>query len=84
MKTALDNMLAVSPDYRQFIEDLKGRIAEARLSAARIVNQELVNLYRDIGRGIVEKQRLRPDWTARSLPHFCNSLSQKFPGATTC
>ena len=45
------------PDYPAFLAGLKARILHARTSAARAVNHELVLLYWDIGRGIVEKQQ---------------------------
>lgn len=57
MKKSRDTSLAISSDYRQFVNDLKARIASARLSAARHVNRGLVMLYWDIGQGIVEKQK---------------------------
>ena len=47
-----------SPEYRQFIEDLKTRVVSARISAARAVSLDLILLYWDIGRGIVEKQQV--------------------------
>ena len=34
-----------TPDYRQFIDELKSRVVAARLSAARAVNRDLVLLY---------------------------------------
>ncbi len=57
MKASADTTLLNTPDYRQFIADLKARVAAARLSAARAVNHDLILLYWDIGRGIVEKQK---------------------------
>ena len=44
-------------DYPAFLAELKERILHARTSAAHAVNCELVLLYWDIGRGIVEKQQ---------------------------
>lgn len=46
-----------TPDYAAFLAELKARIAAARLKAGRAVNRELILLYWDIGRGIVEKQQ---------------------------
>ena len=46
-----------STEYRQFIEQLKARVISAGISAARAVNHDLIRLYWDIGRSIVEKQR---------------------------
>ena len=42
--------------YPAFLAALKERIVAARATAARAVNHELVLLYWDIGRGLVEKQ----------------------------
>ncbi len=44
-------------DYTSFLAELKGRILSGHLQAGRAVNRELVMLYWDIGRGIVEKQQ---------------------------
>jgi hypothetical protein len=45
------------PDYAHFLTEVKGRVQTARLQAGRAVNRELVMLYWDIGRGIVERQK---------------------------
>ena len=42
--------------YLDFLTELKSRIARARLSAARAVNRELLELYWDMGLAIKEKQ----------------------------
>ena len=44
----------VGRDYAVFVTELKTRIQSARLSAARAVNRDLILLYWDIGRAIVE------------------------------
>lgn len=44
-------------DYRQFLAGVKNRVLDARIQAGRAINRELVQLYWDIGRGIVQKQR---------------------------
>jgi len=45
-----------SDEYKGLLEALKERVARAQLAALRAVNRELIGLYRDIGRTIVEKQ----------------------------
>jgi predicted nuclease of restriction endonuclease-like (RecB) superfamily len=52
MKTKLPS----TREYAEFVTELKQRIVSARLHAARAVNQDLILLYWDIGRGIVERQ----------------------------
>ena len=48
--------LPLSREYVEFVTELKSRIQSARISAARAVNRDLIFLYWDIGRGIVERQ----------------------------
>ena len=78
MKKSRDTNLTLSTDYRQFVTDLKSRIANARLSAARHVNRELVTLYWDIGRGIVEKQK-ELSWGESVVEMVAAELRAAFP-----
>lgn len=78
MKSAPDPALLAAPDYREFIASLKSRIAAAQLSAARAVNRELILLYWDIGRGIVEKQRAL-GWGEAVVEMVSADLRQAFP-----
>lgn len=71
----------VSPEYRRFIEDLKARIANARISAARKVNHELIMLYWDIGRRIVDKQQVL-GWGESVVELVAKDLQAAFPGTT--
>ncbi len=70
-----------SPEYRQFIEDLKTRVVSARISAARAVNSDLILLYWDIGRGIVEKQQAL-GWGESVVETVAADLQQAFPATT--
>ena len=49
-------MSKIANTYAEFLDGLKNRIASARYQAARTVNQELVMLYWDIGKSILDKQ----------------------------
>jgi predicted nuclease of restriction endonuclease-like (RecB) superfamily len=51
------NPAPIAADYTAFLTEVKGRILTARFQAGRAVNRELVMLYWDVGRGIVEKQQ---------------------------
>ncbi len=66
------------PDYAAFLAGLKERILHARTSAARAVNHELVLLYWDIGRGIVEKQRTA-GWGDAVVERLAADLRAEFP-----
>jgi hypothetical protein len=50
MKKLRDASLIISPDYLQFIEELKARVVSARITAARAITHEAILLYWDIGR----------------------------------
>lgn len=52
----MSDKLIPSSDYAAWLREVKSRILSARISAARAVNRELLLLYWDIGRGIMEKQ----------------------------
>jgi len=68
----------LSPDYRSFLTEVKGRIQTARLQAGRAVNRELVMLYWDIGRGIVEKQKTL-NWGDAVVERLAADLRSEFP-----
>ena len=72
---------AKTREYTQFLGTLKQRIALARLSAARAANRDLILLYWDIGRGIVEKQE-ELGWGESLVELLSRDLQQALPGLT--
>jgi predicted nuclease of restriction endonuclease-like (RecB) superfamily len=72
----------IAPDYTSFLTEVKGRIQTARLQAGRAVNRELVMLYWDIGRGIVEKQK-NVGWGDAVVERFAADLREEFPDMTS-
>jgi predicted nuclease of restriction endonuclease-like (RecB) superfamily len=68
----------IAPDYTNFLTEVKGRIQTARLQAGRAVNRELVMLYWDIGRGIVERQKVL-GWGDAVVERFAADLRAEFP-----
>ncbi len=70
----------IDADYTRFIVDLKARVAAARLSAARAINRELISLYWDIGKAIVDQQ-LRLGWGKSVVEQIARDLRTAFPGA---
>ena len=81
MKNANDPTVMISPEYRQFIEDLKTRVVSARISAARAVSLDLILLYWDIGCGIVEKQKVL-GWGDAVVEMVAADLRRAFPQIT--
>ncbi|MFH0879914.1 MAG: PDDEXK nuclease domain-containing protein [Lentisphaerota bacterium] len=80
-KTAVESELSITPEYRQFIGDLKARVDSARLSAARSVNRDVILLYWDIGGGIVEKQQTL-GWGDSVVELVSSDLRRAFPGSS--
>jgi predicted nuclease of restriction endonuclease-like (RecB) superfamily len=66
------------PDYAAFLADVKARVLLARTSAARAVNRDLILLYWDIGRGIVEKQQAA-GWGDGVVDQLAADLQAEFP-----
>jgi predicted nuclease of restriction endonuclease-like (RecB) superfamily len=77
-RTKMKNAVIAGSDYDQFLSALKTRIQTARLSAARAVNRDLILLYWDIGRAIVEKQELL-NWGDSVVEMVAKDLQKAFP-----
>jgi predicted nuclease of restriction endonuclease-like (RecB) superfamily len=66
-------------DYADLLKDIKRRIAEAQYAALRAVNKELIALYWDIGRMIVERQKSE-SWGKSVVERLATDLQAEFPG----
>ncbi len=65
--------------YAELLADIKQRIVTARVKAALAVNRELIALYWDIGRLIVERQQ-REVWGRRVIEQLARDIQAVFPG----
>lgn len=68
-----------SPDYSQLLAEVKERIRSAQVAALKAVNTELVGLYWDLGRMIVERQA-GETWGKAVVRKLSDDLRQEFPG----
>lgn len=66
-------------DYAAFLESLKSRIRQAQTKAMLSVNRELIELYWDIGRRIVERQE-KERWGKSVVDRLASDLQKAFPG----
>jgi predicted nuclease of restriction endonuclease-like (RecB) superfamily len=64
--------------YDDFLRDLKQRIQAAQIKAALAVNRELVLLYWQIGRDILERQG-KAGWGAKIIDRLSMDLHAEFP-----
>lgn len=69
---------ASHPDYPAFLAALKERVLHARTTAARAVNRDLILLYWDIGRAIVQKQQ-SAGWGSAIVQRLAADLRVAFP-----
>jgi len=66
-------------DYVAFLESLKHRVQQAQTRAVLSVNRELIQLYWDIGRSIVERQE-REGWGKGVVDRLASDIQKAFPG----
>lgn len=71
--------------YEEFLEDIKGRIRSAQARAAKAINTELIGVYWQIGREIVQRQQEEGPELGRHTRGVVQRLSADlraaFPGA---
>lgn len=69
----------IPPDsYELFFNDLKKRISMARVKAALAVNKELILLYWQIGREILQRQQEK-GWGSKIVTQLSKDLKREFP-----
>ena len=73
MKNILD-----TSDYKNWLQTLKGKIQQSQIKAAIQVNSELLRLYWQIGKAIVEKQAMAK-WGDGFLQTLSADLCKEFP-----
>ena len=73
MKNILD-----TSDYKNWLQTLKGKIQQSQIKAAIQVNSELLRLYWQIGKAIVEKQA-KAKWGDGFLQMLSADLCKEFP-----
>jgi len=66
-------------DYQDFVKEIKEKISQAQYQAMKAVNRELISLYWDIGKAIVEKQE-ELGWGRSVVDNLSKDLQYEFPG----
>jgi len=73
------NSLDRPQDYPRLLTEIKERIRSAQYEALKAVNKELIGLYWDIGRMIVERQVVE-GWGKAVVKQLATDLQTEFPG----
>lgn len=68
----------ISPTYSELLKDIKERIRTAQYAALKAVNKELISLYWDIGKTIVERQT-GETWGKSVVEQLAKDLRKEFP-----
>jgi predicted nuclease of restriction endonuclease-like (RecB) superfamily len=74
----MPDIVPLPSDYGPWLAELKAQIHAAQQQAARNVNRELVLLYWQIGRGILERQG-REGWGSKVIERLAQDLRNAFP-----
>ena len=64
--------------YEDFLQALKTRIHSTQIKAAIAVNTELISLYWEIGKGIIERQE-KAGWGDEVVDRLSHDLMHEFP-----
>src|ERR1039457_20884 len=70
--------LIIPKDYKEFLRGLKQRIRQVQLRAVLSVNRELILLYWQIGRDILQRQD-QAGWGAKVIEQLASDLHSEFP-----
>lgn len=71
--------IATQTQYSDFVPSIKQRILQSQYEALKAVNKELIALYWDIGKSIVEKQEAF-GWGKSIVRNLAEDLQREFPG----
>ncbi|WP_237342149.1 PDDEXK nuclease domain-containing protein [Williamsia soli] len=74
----VSELAQVPDDYGEVLEQLKTKVRGARVQATRTVNTQLLVLYWDIGRAILDRQDAR-GWGSRVIDRLAADLRAEFP-----
>jgi predicted nuclease of restriction endonuclease-like (RecB) superfamily len=78
---ARQSTVVLPTGYVELLEDIKDRIRHAQIRAVVGVSRELIRLYWDIGREIVQRQE-REGWGKAVVQRLAADLQREFPGMT--
>src|SRR6187402_1877188 len=72
-------VVALPTDYAPLLAEIKARVQAARTKAALAANRELLSLYWDIGRLILDRQQ-EEGWGTKVIGRLSEDLQHAFPG----
>lgn len=73
--------LTIDKNYKTFFIKVKERIAKAQYEALKQVNKHLIDMYWDIGKMIVSRQK-KHNWGKSIVKNLSKDLQNEFPGVS--
>ncbi len=77
----MNKINSLPSDYGKLLQSVKKQIQESRIRAYRTVNKELIQLYWNIGKEILERQE-REGWGRSIVKRLSNDLRKEFLGTS--
>ena len=77
--TGISILSTASHEYSNFLNSVKEQIQQSRINAFSVVNRELLFLYQNLGKQIVEAQE-KYGWGRSVVENLSKDLMQQFPG----
>lgn len=74
-----NDSIVKTKDFTTFLKEIKTKILSSQYEALKAVNKELINLYWDIGKNIVEKQE-QFSWGKFVVKNLSEELQKEFVG----
>jgi hypothetical protein len=78
-KTVSKRQDVAPADYAKFVIELKKKIRSAQFKAALAVNRELIRLYWEIGKEIIERKE-KDGWGSGVIDRIARDIQNEFPG----
>lgn len=75
----MTDVFDLNNEYKTWLESLKKKVKTSQIKAAVKVNTELLLLYWDIGKAIIDKQQ-NAAWGDALIPQLSKDLTAAFPG----
>jgi len=77
--TVNKDITTIDENFTSFVVDIKSKILSSQYEALKSVNKELINLYWDIGKNIVQKQE-KFGWGKSVVKNLSDELRKEFVG----
>lgn len=76
---AANNIPVITPEYLHFRDEITKRIRSAQYEALKAVNREMIDLYWEIGKRIIEQQAAL-GWGKSVVENLSRDIQKEFPG----